>query len=165
MLISLRRRRPSQETRESEGQVDTPAFCVCLITDYFISRSGHSSCQDVVEVVDSHTGTTKASAQTVIGVYHDSETGYIWLLLLGSKKKVAVCTTIYDSHISGCFIWRALLRHATALPYGPLPCGADRRNTNTEGMAEVVVFDADRAKAELELARRAYRPNEHEDIR
>jgi len=69
MLISLRRRRPSQ---------------------------------DMVEVVDSHTGTTKASAQTVIGVHHDYRTGHIWLL-----------------------------------------------NTNSEGFAEVVVFDAEFAKAPL----------------
>lgn len=69
MLISLRRRRPSQ---------------------------------DVVEVVDSHTGTTKASAQTVIGVHHDYRTGHIWLL-----------------------------------------------NTNSEGFAEVVVFDAELAKVPL----------------
>lgn len=70
-----------------------------------ISLRRRKAARDVVEVVDSHTGTTKASSSRIIAVNREPSTGYLWLL-----------------------------------------------TTNTEGMAEVMVWDVE-AEKNVEIGR------------
>ncbi|CAE6930854.1 PSMD12 [Symbiodinium natans] len=58
--------------------------------DMVISLRRRKAAREVVEVVDSHTGTAKASSLKIISVVPDARTGYLWLLQTNTEGMAEV---------------------------------------------------------------------------